>query len=71
MAELESGKVIAGKYRLLQPISEGGMGAIWRAQHTQLEAPVAINAPARCQSIAAHASNPGRGSPMRYTRWMR
>ena len=42
MAELESGKVIAGKYRLLQPISEGGMGAIWRAQHTQLEAPVAI-----------------------------
>ena len=42
MAGLESGKVIAGKYRLLHPISEGGMGAIWRAHHTQLEAPVAI-----------------------------
>jgi len=42
MAGLQPGTMIAGKYRLLKPMSEGGMGAVWRAQHEQLEAPVAI-----------------------------
>ncbi len=36
------GRVIAQKYRLESKIGEGGMGAVWRAFHLQLEVPVAI-----------------------------
>jgi len=34
--------IIAGKYRLLQKLGEGGMGSVWRAQHIPLDSPVAI-----------------------------
>lgn len=36
------GRVIAGKYRLECLLGEGGMGAVWRAFHLQLEVPVAL-----------------------------
>jgi serine/threonine protein kinase len=39
---LGEGSIIAGKYRLERLLGEGGMGAVWRAQHLQLELPVAI-----------------------------
>jgi len=42
MGELRPGTVIAGKYRLERPISKGGMGSVWLADHMQLEAPVAV-----------------------------
>ncbi|HZO14074.1 MAG TPA: serine/threonine protein kinase, partial [Polyangiaceae bacterium] len=38
----EKGSVVAGKYRLLEHISGGGMGSVWRAHHAQLDAPVAV-----------------------------
>jgi serine/threonine-protein kinase len=38
----EVGRVIAGKYRLERLLGEGGMGAVWRAFHLQLEVPVAL-----------------------------
>jgi len=31
----ESGAVIAGKYTLVEPIGEGGMGSVWRAKQTE------------------------------------
>ena len=31
----ESGTVIAGKYTLVEPIGEGGMGTVWRAKQTE------------------------------------
>jgi hypothetical protein len=34
--------VIAGKYRLVSKLGQGGMGAVWRADHLTLKAPVAI-----------------------------
>jgi eukaryotic-like serine/threonine-protein kinase len=40
--QLGVGSIIAGKYRLERLLGEGGMGAVWRAQHLQLELPVAI-----------------------------
>ena len=36
------GYVIAGKYRLTEKLGEGGMGAVWRADHLTLNAPVAV-----------------------------
>jgi serine/threonine-protein kinase len=36
------GYVIAGKYRLTEKLGQGGMGAVWRADHLTLNAPVAV-----------------------------
>src|SRR6267154_6503819 len=32
---IEAGHVIAGKYKLLEAIGEGGMGAVWMAQQIE------------------------------------
>ena len=34
--------ILAGKYRLLSQIGRGGMGSVWKAEHLELRAPVAI-----------------------------
>ncbi len=34
-AEALAGTVIAGKYKLLEPIGSGGMGSVWMAQQTE------------------------------------
>lgn len=39
---MQSGDVIAGRYRLEEQIGEGGMGAVWRATHQKLDAPIAL-----------------------------
>ncbi|MBK6516571.1 MAG: serine/threonine protein kinase [Polyangiaceae bacterium] len=35
-------EVIADRYRLIEQIGRGGMGSVWRAEHTSLKTPVAI-----------------------------
>ena len=35
-------RVIAGKYRLVTKLSEGGMGAVWSAEHLELNCPAAV-----------------------------
>jgi eukaryotic-like serine/threonine-protein kinase len=35
-------RVVAGKYRLLSMLGKGGMGTVWRAEHLQLGAVVAV-----------------------------
>jgi hypothetical protein len=42
MITLEEGSVIAGRYRLDRELARGGMGAVWVAQHLQLDVAVAI-----------------------------
>ena len=39
---LEPNRVLAGRYRLESRLGQGGMGAIWRAEHLALGAPVAV-----------------------------
>jgi eukaryotic-like serine/threonine-protein kinase len=39
---LQSGVIIAGKYRLERKLSQGGMGSVWVATHLSLDTPVAI-----------------------------
>ncbi len=42
MVAIQPGVVIAGKYRLEQPLARGGMGAVWVARHLQLDMLVAV-----------------------------
>jgi serine/threonine-protein kinase len=39
---LETGAVLAGKYRLVARLGSGGMGTVWRADHLVLHSPVAV-----------------------------
>ncbi len=39
---MEAGTTLAGKYRLVSMLGQGGMGSVWRAEHLGLNAPVAI-----------------------------
>jgi serine/threonine-protein kinase len=39
---MQNGRIIAGKYRLIEPIAAGGMGSVWRARHLDLETDVAV-----------------------------
>ncbi len=46
------GAVLAGKYALERKLGQGGMGAVWRAEHRELRSPVAIKL--IDEQIAAH-----------------
>lgn len=39
---LSAGRVIAGRYELVEPIGEGGMGVVYRARHLAMDRPVAL-----------------------------
>jgi serine/threonine-protein kinase len=39
---LGSGDLIDGRYRLVAPLASGGMGALWRAHHLELDVEVAL-----------------------------
>ena len=50
-------RVIAGKYRLINKLSEGGMGSVWRAEHLELNCDAAVKLldPAFAESAEAFA----------------
>ncbi len=39
---MRQGRILAGKYRLVAKLTEGGMGMVWRAEHVQLGSPAAV-----------------------------
>jgi serine/threonine-protein kinase len=41
-ATLAAGRLVAGRYRLARRLAGGGMGEVWLAEHTGLDAPVAV-----------------------------
>ncbi len=47
----EVGEVIAGRYRLLRPIGEGGMGVVWAAEHVELGVTLAIKLMRRTDGV--------------------
>ncbi|HEX6766145.1 MAG TPA: serine/threonine-protein kinase [Polyangiaceae bacterium] len=42
MDRVADGTVLAGKYILVRKLGQGGMGAVWHAEHVTLRSPVAI-----------------------------
>ena len=42
VAPIESGVILAGKYRLDEPIGAGGMGQVFKGQHLLLHTPIAV-----------------------------
>ena len=40
--KVKPGTVIAGRYKLVAPLSRGGMGSVWRAEHIALGSPIAV-----------------------------
>lgn len=36
------GTVVADRFRLVRPLGQGGMGAVWLAQHLSLDTPCAL-----------------------------
>ena len=42
MSDVRAGMIIAGKYRIEEPLARGGMGSVWRARHLALETRVAV-----------------------------
>jgi serine/threonine-protein kinase len=42
MDQSAAGRVIAGRYRLIEPVGEGGMATLWKAMDEQLEREVAV-----------------------------
>jgi len=39
---LRAGSLVAGKFLLQRPLGQGGMGAVWLAEHTALKTPCAV-----------------------------
>jgi serine/threonine protein kinase len=39
---MRQGRILAGKYRLISKLTEGGMGMVWRAEHVELGTPAAV-----------------------------
>ncbi len=35
-------RILAGRYRLIEPLGEGGMGTVWKAEHIELDTLVAV-----------------------------
>jgi eukaryotic-like serine/threonine-protein kinase len=54
MTELDAGHVIAGRYRLVHRLGEGGMGSVWSAEHLELRSKVAVKL-----IVPRYAGDPG------------
>lgn len=39
---MNEGQILAEKYRLIEQLSRGGMGSVWRAEHIELGTPAAV-----------------------------
>ena len=64
-ARHEAGELVSGKYRLKELLGQGGMGSVWLATNTMLDAPVAlklIRSDVRIRSSAKRLLNEARAA---------
>jgi serine/threonine protein kinase len=49
------GTLLQDRYRIMRPLGQGGMGAVYQAEDQRLKAPVAIKQTLRADASFAHA----------------
>jgi serine/threonine protein kinase len=53
-----AGVLLDGRYRLLEPLAEGGMGTVWRARHELMRREVAVKIlPTSLQKVSKHVES--------------
>src|SRR5579863_4721112 len=63
-----SGRVVAGRYEILEPVGHGAMGTVWRARDLRLDREVAVKEVRVCGPMTSQDRNVMRERSLREAR---